>query len=75
MRALDALADDPPPANLDQRPLVGLDPWRRLRVGELRVIFRTLTRAELAEFPEEHGFLVERVIARSELERATKGLR
>jgi hypothetical protein len=75
MRALAALSGDPPAPNIDERPLVGFEPWRRLRIGELRVIFRTLTRAELAQFPEDRGFLVERVVPRGELERATKGLR
>ncbi len=75
MRSLDALAGDPPPPNIDERPLVGFEPWRRLRIGDLRVIYRSLTRAELAEFPEERGFLVERVVPRGELEKATKGLR
>jgi len=39
------------------------------------VIFRPLTRSELAEFPESRGYLIERVISRGELERATKALR
>ncbi|MEK7862816.1 MAG: hypothetical protein AAB295_06075 [Chloroflexota bacterium] len=75
MRALGVLAADPRAANVDERPLVGLEPWRRLRVGDLRVLFRPLTRAELAPFPEERGHLIERVIPRGELQRATRGLR
>jgi hypothetical protein len=75
MRSLDDLAREVRPANLDERPLVGLEPWRRLRVGEHRVIFRPLTRAELAPFPQDRGFLIERVVPRGDLGRATKGLR
>ena len=75
MRALQALASDPPLPNIDERPLVGHEPWRRMRVGEYRVIFRQLTRTELAAFPESRGYLIERVISRGELKRATKGLR
>jgi len=75
MRALEALASDPPPPNIDERALVGHEPWRRMRVGDYRVIFRPLTRSELAEFPESRGYLIERVISRGELERATKALR
>ena len=75
MTALNALASDPPAPNIDQRPLVGHAPWRRIRVGGLRVIFRPLSRVELDSFEEDRGYLVERVIQRRDLERATKGLR
>ena len=75
MTALNALASDPPAPNIDQRPLVGYAPWRRIRVGGLRVIFRPLSRVELDSFEEDRGYLVERVIQRRDLDRATKGLR
>lgn len=74
MTALNELASDPPASNIDSRSLVGHAPWRRMRVGGLRVIFRPLGHRELAPFLEDRGYLVERVIHRGDLERATKGL-
>lgn len=75
MTALNELAHDPPAPNVDQRPLIGYAPWRRMPVGGLRVIFRPLSRIELDSFEEDRGYLVERVIQRRDLERATKGLK
>ncbi len=51
-------------ANLDVKPVVGRAPWRRLRVGEHRVLYR--------EFADESDarYLVARVIDRRDLHRA-----
>jgi hypothetical protein len=56
--------------NLDAKPLVGRAPWRRLRVGELRVLYRPLTEEEAAE----GGYLIARVIHRRDLQRAVSSL-
>ena len=55
-------------ANLDVKPLAGSVPWHRLRVGDYRVLYRTVD-------PDEPGasdarFLVARVVHRRDLERA-----
>jgi mRNA-degrading endonuclease RelE of RelBE toxin-antitoxin system len=52
-------------ANLDIKPITGHSSWRRLRVGERRVIFRELTAQEGAP-----GYLIARVIDRRDLLRA-----
>ena len=57
--------------NVDVKALQGRSPWLRLRVGELRVLLRPLTPDESGGAP---GWLVARVIARRELERATASL-
>lgn len=36
----DDLTSDPPPDNLDVKPLTGASPWLRLRVGDYRIIYR-----------------------------------
>ena len=51
-------------ANLDVKPVAGHAPWRRLRVGEHRVLYR-----ELADDADAH-YLVARVIDRRDLHRA-----
>ncbi len=51
-------------ANLDVKPVAGRAPWRRLRVGEHRVLYR-----ELADEPDAR-YLVARVIDRRDLHRA-----
>lgn len=61
-QALEALAVDA--ANLDIKPIAGHAPWRRLRVGEFRVLYRELT-AEA-----NSRYLVARVIDRRDLHRA-----
>jgi mRNA-degrading endonuclease RelE of RelBE toxin-antitoxin system len=48
-------------ANLDVKPVAGHAPWRRLRVGEHRVLYRELADAQ---------YLVARVIDRRDLHRA-----
>ncbi len=72
---LDGLSQDPAPANLDVRPLVGHEPWLRLRIGTLRVIFRRLTLEESRPRGiRGHGYLVERVIDRRDLDEAVRPL-
>jgi len=61
----DTLGSSPLPPNADDKPLRGADPWRRLRVGELRVLYRPLARRRL---------LVARVVHRRDLERAVARL-
>lgn len=62
----------PPPANLDVRPLEGKAPWLRVRVGDVRIVCRRLTNAELAArgVRAPGGYLIVRVVHRRELERA-----
>lgn len=66
----------PRPANLDIRQLQGKAPWLRVRVGELRVVFRRLTAAELAAHGVSVplGYLIVRVVQRGDLERAVSQL-
>jgi mRNA-degrading endonuclease RelE of RelBE toxin-antitoxin system len=74
-KVLDALSQDPAPTNLDVRPLVGHEPWLRLRIGTLRVIFRRLTIEESRPLRiRGHGYLVERVIDRRYLDEAVRPL-
>lgn len=70
------LAAEPQPPNLDVKPLVGRAPWLRLRRGDYRILYRPLTDAELRTLHVggEIGFLVERIIDRGDLERATATL-
>jgi hypothetical protein len=43
-RALtEVLPSDPLPENADDKALSGRTPWRRLRVGELRILYRPLS--------------------------------
>ncbi|HTC60095.1 MAG TPA: type II toxin-antitoxin system RelE/ParE family toxin [Solirubrobacteraceae bacterium] len=65
-RAFEALGTDA--ANLDIKPVSGHAPWRRLRVGEHRVLYRELTDAANARY------LVARVIDRRDLHRAVDKL-
>jgi mRNA-degrading endonuclease RelE of RelBE toxin-antitoxin system len=51
-------------ANLDLKPVAGHAPWRRLRAGEHRVLYRELTGEADARY------LVARVIDRRDLHRA-----
>lgn len=60
--ALQALGDDA--ANLDVKALQGRAPWRRLRVGDYRVLYR----------PVEQGLWVERIMDRRDLDRAVATL-
>jgi mRNA-degrading endonuclease RelE of RelBE toxin-antitoxin system len=61
-QAFEALVVDA--ANLDIKPVAGHAPWRRLRVGEHRVLYREST-AEA-----DSRYLVARVIDRRDLHRA-----
>ena len=61
-RAFQALEADA--ANLDVKPVAGHAPWRRLRAGEHRVLYR-----ELADDPDAR-YLVARVIDRRDLHHA-----
>jgi mRNA-degrading endonuclease RelE of RelBE toxin-antitoxin system len=63
-----ALARDPLPANADDRALAERAPWRRLRVGELRVLYRKLEPGELPDI--QRGRYVARIVHRGDLERA-----
>lgn len=64
LRAMaDVLTHEPLPANANDRSLKGRAPWRRLRVGELRVLWRDGERRRVA-----------RVIHRRDLERAVRTL-
>jgi mRNA-degrading endonuclease RelE of RelBE toxin-antitoxin system len=73
-KVLDGLSQDPA-VNLDVRPLVGHEPWLRLRIGTLRVIFRRLTLEESRPRGiRGHGYLVERVIDRRDLDEAVRPL-
>lgn len=62
-QAFEALAADA--ANLDIKQIAGHAPWRRLRAGEHRVLYR-----ELAEEAGPERYLVARVIDRRDLHRA-----
>jgi len=61
-RAFEALAADA--ANLEVKHVTGHAPWRRLRVGEHRVLYRELPTEG------ESRYLVARVIDRRDLHRA-----
>jgi len=58
-------------------PIRGHAPWLRLRAGDFRILFRRLTGAELdllvlrrGAVEGDTGFLIGRIVDRSELERA-----
>lgn len=72
--ALRALAEDA--RNLDVKPLRGLSPWLRLRVGSYRVLYRPMTPDELGGLrpPAKSGYYVGRIVPRSELERESRKL-
>jgi mRNA interferase RelE/StbE len=61
-RAFEALGTDA--ANLDIKPVAGHAAWRRLRVGEHRVLYRELADEAVARH------LVARIIDRRDLHRA-----
>jgi mRNA-degrading endonuclease RelE of RelBE toxin-antitoxin system len=70
------LAAEPQPPNLDVKPLVGRAPWLRLRRGDYRILYRPFTEAELQKLraSEPTGILIERIVDRGDLERATATL-
>ncbi|HEY1690359.1 MAG TPA: type II toxin-antitoxin system RelE/ParE family toxin [Solirubrobacteraceae bacterium] len=65
-QAFEALAADA--ANLDIKQITGHASWRRLRVGEYRVLYRELTDGG------DSRYLVARVIDRRDLHRAIDNL-
>ncbi|MEJ7797367.1 MAG: hypothetical protein WKF42_02625 [Solirubrobacteraceae bacterium] len=67
------LGSEPMPANADDRALSGRAPWRRLRVGELRVLHRDLTIDELAA-GAGYGRRIARIVHRGDLNRAASTL-
>jgi mRNA-degrading endonuclease RelE of RelBE toxin-antitoxin system len=63
---LERLAEDPTSDRLDVKGLAGRRPWRRLRVGDYRILFKPVDRGRI--------LLVARIIDRKELDRAVAGL-
>jgi len=76
MRSLlvDKLKTTSLPQNLDIKPLEGLAPWFRVRVGEYRVIFRALTAGEIRDVDATAGWYVARIVDRKDLPKAVKNL-
>jgi mRNA-degrading endonuclease RelE of RelBE toxin-antitoxin system len=64
--ALERLALDPSSTALDIKALVGKRPWRRLRIGDHRVLFRVAANGSVV--------LVARVVDRRDLDRAVGSL-
>ena len=71
----------PAPGNLDVKPLQGARPWMRLRVGDWRILYRPLSADELQQVRASQtrgdgpqGFLVDRVVNRSDLTEAVRNL-
>jgi hypothetical protein len=69
----------------DVKALQGAAPWLRMRVGDYRIIYRPLSKDELAQAVEEtrasgdepeasEGYLVQRIVHRRDLERAVASL-
>jgi len=71
--AIDALRRED--QGLDIRPLEGRAPWRRLRDGNWRIIFRPLNADEVRDLGlRGRVYVVARVVNRRDLERAARGL-
>jgi mRNA-degrading endonuclease RelE of RelBE toxin-antitoxin system len=70
----DKLTVTPLPQNLDVKPLEGVPPWFRVRVGEYRLICRALTAREIRETQATAGWYVARIIDRKDLPKAVKNL-
>jgi mRNA-degrading endonuclease RelE of RelBE toxin-antitoxin system len=71
------LSDEPPPDNLDVKPLQGAELWLRLRIGTHRVPYRPMTPEELRSFAagstkssHDEGYLVARIVHRRDLDQA-----
>jgi mRNA-degrading endonuclease RelE of RelBE toxin-antitoxin system len=61
--------------NLDVKFLAGHAPWKRLRAGDYRVIFRELTREEADRVAGgRRGLLIDRIVNRAQLDRAIERL-
>lgn len=58
--------------NLDVKSLAGAAPWRRLRAGDWRVLYRPLSEQE--EGAGGPGYLVARIVDRRDLLRAVRSL-
>lgn len=71
---IDKLTVTPLPRNIDVKPLAGLSPWLRVRVGEHRVVCRPLTAGELRGMGSAAGWYVARIVDRKELSTALKNL-
>jgi len=76
-RYLKGLEPIPRPENLDIKAIEGHQLWFRLRGGDYRILFRPLSSSERdllvmrrGTLAGETGYLVARVVNRSELERA-----
>jgi len=73
--AIGGLVETPPRSNLDIRQLTGRSPWLRLRVGDVRVILRQLTRTETSLLGmDSPGYLVSPVVDRRDLDDALRPL-
>ena len=59
--------------NADVKSLVGRPPWRRLRIEDYRVLFRTLDADEIG-IKDATGILVARIVHRRDLDRAVASL-
>lgn len=56
--------------NLNIRPITGRPPWKRLRDGDWRILFRDIG---VEEHPDG-GHLIARVVNRRDLDEAVRGL-
>jgi len=66
LRAIsETLTCQPLPANADDKVLKGRAPWRRLRVGELRILWRDV---------DDRSRRIARILHRRDLERAVRTL-
>ena len=68
--ALLALASEE--GDLDVTPLVGAEPWLRLRVGDYRVLYRPIGADEIDD--RSLRWLVARIVHRRDLQRAASTL-
>jgi len=59
-------------SDLDIKPLAGVAPWHRLRVGDYRILYRPVAADEAAD--SKARWLVARVVHRRDLERAVSTL-
>lgn len=69
-KALEGLAGGA--SNLDVKPLAGVAPWHRLRIGDYRVLYRVVDPGEAAD--SDARWLVARIVHRRDLERAVSTL-
>lgn len=72
-----ALEQNPWPANLDVCPVVGHEPWMRVRVGDFRILIRPLSDDELVTLGvalPEVGYYVARAVDKQYVARAIRRL-